>query len=393
MTPPTATVAPSRVESPDPGTSIGSVAVVSTFPPTACGLATFAAALATGLESNGAHTVEVLRVGIDDPPSEDPRIVGHLDPESPSSRRRAGHLLGDADAVLLQHEYGIYGNDDGSSVLDLIDAIKAPVITTLHSVPAAPTRRQRSVLEEVVARSNTAVTMTWSARSRLIQHYTVDPNRLVSIPHGATVFDGSAVTEPGLLLTWGLLGPGKGIEWVIDALASIVGIVPTPRYLVAGATHPNILRRDGDSYREMLRRRSLDRGVADRVRLDPAYRTVPDLVQLVASADLVLLPYDSTDQVTSGVLVDAIAAGVPVVATGFPHAEELLSDGAGIVVPHRDPAALASAIATVLTRPGLRSSMVAAGRPIAERHRWDRVGGDYLRLMERCRLGEFDRTV
>lgn len=393
MTAATAGVSPQSPRQNVAVASVGSIGLVSTFPPSACGLATFAAALASGLESNGARDIEVLRVIGDQMDVDDPRVIGHLEPSSQRSRGQAARRLSAADVVLLQHEYGIYGPNDGSSVLDLIESIDAPVISTLHSVPAAPTRRQRSVLEQVVERSHTTVTMTWSARSRLIEGYSVDPSQLVSIPHGATMPDTQIRTEKGLILTWGLLGPGKGIEWVIDALAALDGLDPTARFLVAGATHPNILRRDGEAYREMVRKRSIDRGVADRVILDSTYRSVPELVRLVASAELVVLPYDSTDQVTSGVLVDAIAAGVPVVATAFPHAVELLSDGAGIVVPHRDPASLASAMRTVLTRPEVRSAMVAAGRPVADRHRWDRVGGDYLRLVESCRLGSSDRVV
>lgn len=370
------------------GTRAGSIALVSTFPPTACGLATFAAALATGMEANGATDIGVVRIGADDVPSSDRRVIGVLDPVSARSRRNTASLLSAADVVLLQHEYGIYGERDGIAVLDLLESIDRPVVTTLHSVPAEPSRRQRTVLEAVAERSRATVTMTWSARSRLLGGYSVDPERLISIPHGATVFDGQAVTEPGLVLTWGLLGPGKGIEWVIDAIAALGTCNPLPRYLVAGATHPNIVRRDGESYRQMLEHRSADRGIADRVNLDPTYRSVEELVALVASADVVVLPYESTDQVTSGVLVDAVAAGVPVIATAFPHAVELLSDGAGIVVPHRDPAALAAAIHAVLTRPQLRASMVAVGRPIAQRHRWDRVGAEYLNVLERSRIGD-----
>ena len=393
MNPPMAAAAVADAPALQAPNTVSSIGMVSTFPPTACGLATFAAALATGLERNGAHDIGIVSVGSPQQDSCDPRVMGALDPSSKSSRRCAAGLLADSDVVLLQHEYGIYGPEDGIAVLDLISSIDAPVITTLHSVPAEPTRRQRSVLEAVVADSDATVTMTWSARSRLVDGYSVDPAKLVSIPHGATIVDAPVTTRRGLVLTWGLLGPGKGIEWVIDALAAMDWVEPRPNYLVAGATHPNILLRDGDVYRDMLRRRSHDRGVADQVTLDPAYRSLHDLVRLVASAEVVVLPYDSTDQVTSGVLVDAIAAGVPVVATAFPHASELLSDGAGIVVPHRDPAAIAAAVGAILTRPHMRASMIAAGRPVAERHCWERVAGDYLLLAERSRLADADRAV
>jgi glycosyltransferase involved in cell wall biosynthesis len=381
------------------GAEMGSVAIVSTFPPTACGLATFAAALSRGLAENGLPEIGVLRVCPSDAEDTSPvephptvSTIGVLHPGSQASRTAALARLEDFDTVLIQHEYGIFGPDDGMAVLDLVADCRRPVITTLHSVPAAPTARQRTILERLVNESDSTVTMTWSARSRLAAGYRVDPTRLVSIPHGATVLDDLPVPDPAQIVTWGLLGPGKGIEWAIDALAAMPEMSPAPQLLVAGATHPNVLRRDGEAYREMLMARAARLGVSDRVIFDPSYRSVSDLLDLVSRATVVVLPYDSRDQVTSGVLVDAIAAGVPVVATAFPHAVELLSDGAGTVVPHGDPVAMSRALHAILVRSGLRSAMVAAGRPIAERHRWTAVAAEYMALartldLERSAVG------
>lgn len=366
---------------------LGSVAVVSTFPPTACGLATFAAALSRGLAEIGVPEVGVLRVcpgGADDDSPVEPHpavtTIGTLHPGSTASRITATALLEDYDTVLVQHEYGIFGPDDGMAVLDVVGDCGRPVVTTLHSVPAAPSTRQRLILERLVNESDSTVTMTWSARSRLAANYRVDPTRLVSIPHGATVLDSLPAHDPATIITWGLLGPGKGIEWAIDALAAMPTMDPEPRLLIAGATHPNVVRRDGEAYRDMLRARAVRLGVGERVIFDPSYRTVDELVDLVSRATVAVLPYDSRDQVTSGVLVDAIAAGVPVVATAFPHAVELLSDGAGSVVPHGDALSMSRAIHSILVRPGLRDAMVAAGRPIADRHRWTSVAAEYMAL-------------
>lgn len=380
------TVDESRLEPAGAPTSdLGSVAVVSTFPPTACGLATFAAALSRGLAEIGVNDVGILRVldGAHDdgsPVEPHPAVatIGTLHPDSSVSRLQALALLEDYDTVLVQHEYGIFGPDDGLAVLDLVSDCRRPVVTTLHSVPVTPSPRQRIILERLVNESDSTVTMTWSARSRLATAYRVDPTRLVSIPHGATVVDQRPDHDPGLVITWGLIGPGKGIEWAIDALAAMPPTDPAPRLLIAGATHPNVLRRDGEAYREMLKARARRLGVADRVVFDPTYRTVDELVDLVSRAAVAVLPYDSRDQVTSGVLVDAIAAGVPVVATAFPHAVELLSDGAGTVVPHGDPLAMSRALHSVLVRSTLRSAMVAAGRAVAERHRWTSVAAEYM---------------
>lgn len=365
----------------DPGDP--SVGFVSTYPPTQCGLATFSAALERGLRSNGVTDVGVVRCGVDQVTDEHPNVVGRLEDGDRSSIDDAIFVLNTFDCVVIQHEYGIFGGPDGSDVLDLLDGVRVPVITTLHTVPLEPTPRQRSILEAVVARSDVAVTMTAAARERLLSLYDVHPLTIATIPHGATLPPRFApsVTAPSTVLTWGLLGPGKGIEWVIDALAEVSDVIPSITYLVAGETHPRVRERDGEAYRDSLVRRAAERGVSDRVVFDQRYRTVPELVDLAASVAAVVLPYESTDQITSGVLVDAIAAGTPVVSTRFPHAEELLGDGAGIVVPQRDPSAIARALRTVVTRPNVADAMRTRARALAQRHSWTAVAAEYLRLM------------
>ncbi len=303
---------------------------------------------------------------------------------------RAAQELSQCHVVLVQHEYGIFGGVDGSEVLDLIDGITAPVISVLHTVPLQPTEHQRSVLVELCARSARVVVMSAMAAQRLITNYPIDDSRVVVIPHGAVTVggpDGAALASandrsyprrPPELLTWGLLGPGKGIEHVIDALAMLNDIHPAPRYTVAGVTHPKVLAHAGDGYRRGLIARCRELGLADSVEFDDTYRDVPALTRFIASALLVVLPYDSRDQVTSGVLVDALAAGRPVIATAFPHAVELLSSGAGIVVPHGDPRALAGAIRWVLGDRTRRDVMAAEARRIAPSLSWSAVAHSYL---------------
>jgi glycosyltransferase involved in cell wall biosynthesis len=203
------------------------------------------------------------------------------------------------------------------------------------------------------------------------------------IPHGAAVSDAVRLDESNAqprLLTWGLLGPGKGIEWAIDALAQLRDLKPRPKYIVAGNTHPKVFEYEGDVYRNMLIQRAKNRKVD--VEFDPKYRSLPSLARLISDASIVILPYDSPDQVTSGVLVDAIAAGRPVIATAFPHAVELLSTGAGIVVPRQDPTALAEAIRTVLTTPGLAQKMAAEARRLAPELAWPHIASRYALLGE-----------
>jgi glycosyltransferase involved in cell wall biosynthesis len=185
------------------------------------------------------------------------------------------------------------------------------------------------------------------------------------------------------LLTWGLIGPGKGIERVIDAMPQLHRLPDGPQYLVAGQTHPKVLAADGESYRQALMEQAVCNGVQASVIFDADYREVSSLTALIQSSAAVVLPYDSTEQVTSGVLVDAIAAGRPVVATAFPHAIELLSSGAGIVVDHDDPDALAQALRRVLTQPDLAASMAAEASRMAPSLGWPVVAGQILALANR----------
>ena len=226
--------------------------------------------------------------------------------------------------------------------------------------------------------------MTATARDRLVAGFDVAPAKVTVIPHGATTPLSTEATDQDrparrapLVLTWGLLGPGKGIEWAIDAMAQLVDLRPSPEYLVAGATHPKVRERSGESYRRMLVERAADSPARSQISFDDTYRDLESLTRLIRSADVVVLPYDSDEQVTSGVLVDAVAAGRPVVSTAFPHAVELLASGAGIVVPQRDPDALAAAIRTVLTDHRRAASMAAEARRLAPDLSWASVARRY----------------
>lgn len=358
-------------------------AIVSTYPPTPCGLATFTAALTRGLVAHGAD-VSVVRLADDDPPSSD-RVIGELLSGSPASVSHCVDLLNRSDVAVVQHEYGIYGGADGDEVVDLLDGLRVPSIVIAHTVLRDPTSHQRSVLEAVAARADQVIVMSQAARERLRAGFGVDGRKITTIPHGATVPTGpsSFRSSRPTILTWGLLGPGKGIERVIDAMRSLKDLPGRPRYLVAGRTHPKVLAAEGEAYRDALVERARLRGVADSVVFDTGFRNVAMLTALAQSAAVVVLPYDSTDQATSGVLVEAVASGRPVVATAFPHAVELLAGGAGIVVAHDDPDALAAALRRVLTQPRLAGAMAAEARRLAPEMAWPAVAGNYVEVAQR----------
>ena len=372
----------SDVARPGAGRSYG---VLSTFPPTACGLATFTAALTGALQAAGAG-VGIVRV-TDGSLSTDPRIIGELDNGVPASIAAATASLSRADVAIVQHEYGLYGGYDGDEVVDILRGLTVPSVVVAHTVLLEPTDHQRAVLEAVADAADAVVVMTDAARQRLCRRFDVDEAKVTTIAHGAAVPAPRPRFRPGptrpLLLSWGLLGRGKGIEWAIDAMAELKDIEPRPRYVVAGRTHPKVVAFEGEAYRDMLVERTWTRKVAGSVTFDAAYRDVRSLTHLIQEAAVVVLPYDSRDQVTSGVLVDAIAAGRPVVATAFPHAVELLSSGAGIVVRHGDAAALATALRRILTQPDLAAAMAAEAARLAPALGWPAVAGQYAGLADR----------
>lgn len=360
-----------------------SVGVLSTYPPTPCGLATFSSALSDALSASGA-AVNVVRVA-DGSASSSARVVGELVNDSAPSAEECTHLLNQNDVAIIQHEYGIYGGVDGDEVAEIIGRLCVPSIVVAHTILKDPTPHQRSVFEAVMAMADQVVVMSDGAGQRLCQGFNVDRRKVTTIPHGATIPNAPRPTLPGrpTLLTWGLMGPGKGVERVIEAMGSLRDLPGRPRYVVAGRTHPKVLAADGEAYRDARIEQALRSGVADSVYFDTDYRNVTVLTSLVQSSSLVVLPYDSTDQVTSGVLVDAIASGRPVVATAFPHAVELLSTGAGIVVDHDDPVALVTALRRILTQPCLAGSMAAEARRMAPEMAWSVVASAYLRLAGR----------
>ena len=368
----------------DRGVVVGgrSFGILSTFPPTACGIATFSAALAAGLIAQGA-TVDVVRCG-DAEDFEDPLVVASTGGAAADGTCGVVDALNRVDVAIVQHEYGIHDGLDGADVVDVLEALAVPSVVVAHTVLRHPTPNQRRVLEQVCDSADAVVVMTEHARRRLIEDFDVDAARVSVIPHGATTPpagpEGWRDRSPGdrlRLLTWGLLGPGKGIEWAIDAMGLLADVHPRPTYLIAGATHPKVRAEHGEAYRRMLQRRCWSSRAARSVSFDESYRDLPDLTRLIGSADLVVLPYDSQDQVTSGVLVDAVACGRPVVATAFPHAIELLSSGAGIVVPQGDAAALAEVVRGLVEHPEHLDEMAAECRRLAPALSWPAVAGRY----------------
>ena len=359
-----------------------SIAFLSSYPPTSCGLATFTAALRGAVadergSDEGLGVVSLVDSQLGELNSE--VVHEHLNGDRGSLVGTIA-ALNSFDVVFVQHEYGIYGGPDGSEVLDLLAGLESPAIVTLHTVLSQPSPNQRSILEKVVALAERTIVMSDTASRRLRDGYHIDPAKVQVVQHGASASLGGPSLANGprpVVLTWGLLGPGKGLEMAIDAFAGLKDLRPLPRYVILGKTHPKVQASHGDVYLEGLVARVGALGLDDAVEFDDRYLDTDALGVAVRQADLVVLPYESTEQVTSGVLVEAMAAGKPIIATAFPHAVELLGTGAGIVVPHGHPIALSAALRRVLTHPSLAARMAVETRLIGSTLLWPVIARQY----------------
>lgn len=370
------------------------VAFVSTYPPAVCGLASFTESLGRALTLNrrsreGIDVVEILE-GPPIPSNSRPEVIARLDPTDPVSIRKAAERLGRHDVVVLQHEYGIWGPDMGRAVIGFADAIPGDLITTLHTLLPEPSTLQEEIVKGLSDRSAFMIVQTRSAGDLLARRYRVDPRTIVVIPHGtATSFRAVARNRRSFLrhtaprlLTWGLLGPGKGLEWSLQAVDQLRESYPDIHYTIAGRTHPKVLARDGEAYRDRLLEIVSTLRVEDNVEFIDDYLSQELLDGLLVDATIAVLPYDSTDQMVSGVLVEAVSAAVPVVATSFPHAIELAASGAALAVSHRSPDSLANAIRSLLESGTALADMGHAQRRIAKGLVWSSVAREYDRLID-----------
>ena len=304
-------------------------------------------------------------------------MVGELVGDSATSVGACVDLLNQGNVAVIQFDYGVYGGVDGNDVVDIIRGLRVPAIVVAHTVLRTPTPHQHSALNWIAATVEQVVVMSEVAKQRLCDIYGVDRRKVTTIPHGAVVPTDPPMKRPSrpTILTWGLLRPGKGIERVIEAMSSLHQLPGRPRYMVVGPTHPDVLAEEGEAYRDALVEQVRRDGMSDSVVFDARYFNGAMLTALIQSAAVVVLPYDSTDQVSSGALADTIAAGRPAVATAFPHAVEVLRNGAGIFVDHSDPGALVTALRNILTQPRLAGSMAAEARGLAPDMAWPVVAG------------------
>jgi len=358
------------------------VGVVSTFPPTRCGIGRFASSLVAALSRvDPTLDIEVLRLlpGTMAPVAPE-AVVMEIDPDNSVGIRAAGRRLGECDVTVIQHEFGIYGADDGVAVLDLVAAVESPKLVALHTVLPDPTERQRSIVE-TLAETSRVVVLCQSAADLLRTRYTVPHDAIEVIPHGSNWSAQPLNPQPHRqLITWGLLGPGKGVERSLEAVALLRDIDPPIRYRIVGRTHPVVAERHGFAYRTMLEKRVRELELSDLVEFVERYVDDGELFELVRRSDVVVVPYDNRDQVSSGVITEAAGMGRPVVATKFPYSEEVLATGAGVLVDH-DPRSMADAIRALVEHPIAYRRAAREAAKLSRELSWKSVALEYSQLI------------
>jgi glycosyltransferase involved in cell wall biosynthesis len=368
-------------------------AFVSSYPPQHCGVATFTHHLAAAVGGR-----EIVALHAADLPTPYPLEVHHRirrdDPED--YLRTARGLRACADVVSVQHRFDIWGGEDGGSVLDFVQALDVPAVATLHGVPGSPTRNQRLVLAELVRRTAATVVLSRSAEKLLTRTYGVDPLRLEVIPHGIPDLPlaGAATVKPAVgmagrevILSFGLLGPGKGCELALTALPAVVAARPTAMYVILGATQPGILRREGEAHRESLVSLVAELGMGGHVQFVDRFVGRVELTRWLQAADVIVAPYADPGQTVAGTLAYAMGAGRAVVATPFAHALELLANGRGVIVPPADAAALAMAIVALLADPDERAAIGRRAHEDTRSMTWWHVAAQYRDLFGRVLAG------
>ena len=392
-------------------------AILSTFPPRACGIGVFASDLrAALLEAPGVDEVGLMVV-VDEPSSpQQPDVLATVSQSVRGDYVRAARLLGrlNVDVVLIEHEYGIYGGSEGEYVLSFARELSQPLVVSLHTLLSQPTPHQLDVLAALCREAERVIVMTETGRRLLIELGACPAEKIRIVPHGVPAFLGERRAEHAagrrpvyvtpdpegyegmqsrfLLSTFGLLSSGKGLETALEALPSIVERHPDVLYMIVGRTHPQVARREGESYRLQLERQVIDLGLEGHVAFDDRFLSIDELADLLAATDVFVTPYRSREQIASGALTFALAAGCAAVSTPYLYAEDVLASGAGTIVPFADPDALADAVCTYIEQPELLATARMEAERIGSGLRWSSVADATAGVLREAALAAPMRT-
>ena len=377
------------------------IALIGTYVPRQCGIATFTDDLYRALRKHD-NRLEVSVIAMNDRAAAytyPVNVAFEIEQDDTESYAVAADFLNvaDPDLICLQHEFGIYGGSAGEHLLRLLRGVTAPVITTLHTILEHPDDHQRMVMDALIERSWRLVVMAEKGRTILEDVYDVPSEKIAIIPHGvpdrafldpAFAKHALDLADRTLLMTFGLLGPGKGIETAIQALPALIKSHPKILYMVIGATHPNLVHREGERYRMGLIDLARSLGVSDHVRFVDRFCSLDELLEQLDACDIYLSPYPNEAQIVSGTLAYALALGKAVVSTPFWYAREMLADDRGLMAPFGQPDAFASAIRRLIEDDKLRSSVRTKAYEQGRSMIWPRVAERYIELFNQLENAE-----
>jgi glycosyltransferase involved in cell wall biosynthesis len=385
---------------------------LGSFPPRECGIATFMKDVVDSYDAYFATKSKI--IAIDEPGGEmrayPPEVIGRLSQHDRASYTLVARFINadSCDVLNIQHEYGLFGGEDGEWIVDLISAVTKPVIVSLHTVLPEPSLNHLRVARKICATASAIVVLSQTGRDILVRRYGIEEAKIRVIHHGVPDVPFRSTDAPkasfGLgnrmvISTFGLINRGKGLEYAIEAMRDIVKVHPDALYLILGQTHPVIRRNEGETYRDSLQASIIEYGLQENVRLVDHYLEFSELVNYLQATDIYLTPYLNPVQIVSGTLAYAVGCGKAVVSTPYLYAEELLAHGRGFLVAFRHAASIAETITRLLDDPDLRRSTERRAYRFGRQMTWPHVADDYGRLftelaprrdrMLRARTSEF----
>lgn len=368
------------------------VAFLSTYPSRECGLATFTQDLARALDDMDLlRRPRVIAVSDNKNYSYSDRVIMELSQHDRESYIKTAQAVNSSDIELLviEHEYGIFGGDSGEYILDFIDNLRIPVITTLHTVLSEPSSKQRKILRHLGKKSAKVVTMAKNTKPILETVYGINPSKIEVIHHGVPyrelekrekLKEKHGFSGRSIVSTFGLLSPGKGLEYGIEAIAKVAKHHKDILYLILGQTHPVVKAQFGEAYREKLMEMVDQLGIGDHVKFVDKYLTKDEIIHYLQLSDIYMTPYLGKEQAVSGTLAYAVGYGKVIVSTPYSYAQEMLAEGRGLLAEFRDSDSLAKHIMYVLDNPQAKKEMEKRTLSVGRTMMWRNVASHYTKL-------------